>query len=187
MCVNVFKGLQVVGKGVSLAGLVCGVMLSSSLLNAAPADNKAKAKQATGNMSADQRKRAEDGMRAVQRLESFNEATLEKGKRRYKSCAICHGSKGDVTAPGQLEGRTILDRDYAALVKELQDYRAGTADNGGLNVIMTVNMDEWTDQEIQDVSAHINALRAEYNQKAKAKAKSKAPKKKKSRDDDDDE
>ena len=48
-------------------------------------------------------------------------------------------------------------------------------------------MDEWTDQEIQDVSAHINALRAEYNQKAKAKAKSKAPKKKKSRDDDDDE
>lgn len=183
MCVNVFKGLQVVGKGVSLAGLVCGVMLSSSLLNAAPEGAKAKAKQATGNMSADQRKRAEDGMRAVQRRESFNEATLEKGKRRYKSCAICHGSKGDVTAPGQLEGRTILDRDYAALVKELQDYRAGTADNGGLNVIMTVNMDEWTDQEIQDVSAHINALRAEYNQKAKAKAG--GAKKKKKRDDDD--
>ena len=52
MCVNVFKGLQVVGKGVSLAGLVCGVMLSSSLLNAAPEGAKAKAKQATGNMYA---------------------------------------------------------------------------------------------------------------------------------------
>lgn len=185
MCVNVLKRLQVVGKGVSLAGLMCGVVVSSSLLSAAPADNRAKAKAATSALKGDERKRVEDGMKAVQRRESFNEATLEKGKRRYKSCAICHGSKGDVTAPGQLEGRTILDRDYAALVKELQDYRAGTADNGGLNVIMTVNMDEWTDQEIQDVSAHINALRAEYNQKAKAKAGNKAKKKKK-RDDDDD-
>ncbi|EFV1156281.1 c-type cytochrome [Campylobacter coli] len=89
-----------------------------------------------------------------------NDILIKKGENLYKKCIACHGANGDKIAPGSKGNIKIGGLNKAYLIKQLQGYAAGKADNGGAKVIMYANTKNWkfTTSDIEAVSAYIAQL-----------------------------
>ncbi|MBX0458156.1 c-type cytochrome [Campylobacter coli] len=89
-----------------------------------------------------------------------NDILIKKGENLYKKCIACHGVNGDKIAPRSKGNIKIGGLNKAYLIKQLQGYAVGKADNGGAKVIMYANMKNWkfTTSDIEAVSAYIAQL-----------------------------
>jgi len=89
----------------------------------------------------------------------FAGATLmaADGAALYKACAGCHGAKGEKAALGK--SAKIGGMDAAAIVKNLEGYKAGTLNKHGMGGVMKGQAAKLSADDMKAVADYINKLK----------------------------
>lgn len=77
----------------------------------------------------------------------------------YKKCIACHGEKGDKVAPGSVGSVLIADLSKETLIADLKGYRAKTLSKGGTAAIMYLQVNGFSDADIEALGEHIASFK----------------------------
>lgn len=77
----------------------------------------------------------------------------------YKKCIACHGEKGDKVAPGSVGSVLIADLSKETLIADLKGYRAKTLSKGGTAAIMYLQVNGFSDADIEALGEYIASFK----------------------------
>ena len=77
----------------------------------------------------------------------------------YKKCIACHGEKGDKVAPGSVGSVLIADLSKETLIADLKGYRAKTLSKGGTAAIMYLQVNGFSDADIEVLGEYIASFK----------------------------
>lgn len=80
----------------------------------------------------------------------------EKGADLYARCAACHGKDGKSIAPGSVGAVQIALLNKQQVVESLKGFRAKTLSKGGNSVIMYMQTQNLSDDDIDALAEYIN-------------------------------
>lgn len=81
---------------------------------------------------------------------------LTKGAELFQTCISCHGRNGERSALGR--SAIIGGQDIDYLITELKGYRNGTINKTGLGEVMTLQVGDFSDADIEAVAIYISTL-----------------------------
>lgn len=79
------------------------------------------------------------------------------GQQLYAQCSGCHGQEGDRAALGKsnlLQGQSLIE-----LIQKLNDYRNKERNNKGMGLLMTGQVNDFSDKDIVNVATYISAFK----------------------------
>lgn len=81
------------------------------------------------------------------------------GATTYKRCAACHGTAGDKVPPGVQTKSTISTISKEKIVEDLKGYKAKTLNKYGSGPIMSAQVANLSDEDIEAVADYISKLK----------------------------
>lgn len=79
------------------------------------------------------------------------------GQQLYAQCSGCHGQEGDRPALGKsnlLQGQSLIE-----LIQKLNDYRNKERNNKGMGLLMTGQVNDFSDKDIVNVATYISSFK----------------------------
>lgn len=76
----------------------------------------------------------------------------------YKKCVACHGKDGKTIAPGSVDGVMIASFNKAQVIASLKGFRARTLSRGGDSIVMYMQTQNLSDEDIEALAVYIDAF-----------------------------
>lgn len=76
----------------------------------------------------------------------------------YRKCASCHGKDGKSVAPGSVNGVLIASLNKEQVRELLKGFRARTLSRGGNSIIMYMQTQKLSDEDIESLANYIDAF-----------------------------